>query len=154
MEYVLLLQIISDKNMTSERSHCISTNWDKHRTSWSTQHRFQSLIQSTGHPLRLESAEYLCKVHTQLCYARLKFHVQELFKTIGKFSLMVLAWLVGEVDDDEVDYDAVGIIITWLVLDGRLSWNLGGTKILVINKGWNKPNISTLPVISESTECE
>ena len=52
-----------------------------------------------------------------------------------------MVWLEGEVDDDEVDYDAVGIIITWLVLDGRLSWNLGGTKILVINKEWNKPNI-------------
>ena len=44
----LIFSKILDKNMTSECSHRASTRCDKHRTSGSMQHRFQSKIQSTA----------------------------------------------------------------------------------------------------------
>ena len=59
--------------MTSERTHRVSSSCDKLRTLGSTQHRVQSVIQSTAISHAPESAEYLQKLHSQLWYEYSEF---------------------------------------------------------------------------------
>ena len=70
-------------NITSERSHHVSTSCDKHRTSESTQHCFQSVIQSTATSCAPEKHWVLAQIaHAFVLSEALNFCVRELFETI------------------------------------------------------------------------